>query len=322
MILVIRSEQPLRLGRMLVPLQRLAPSAGEIPQRGEPFLTKVLTKAEAYRELVDPQQWEEETAALRQLMLIDGEQTIEWKIQQVVLPADLPVSCLPLAAGWVVRECAGFSKQAFSPLAFIWLAERGVQQIGELTGRIDRVELGEGIALLQVAQNEVIPVVRERREHAVEHVDEGMMLLQANVDDSSPEWLGYVMEQLLRAGANDVCFFPITMKKSRPGVMLQVLCYQSQVEALKSILFQETTTFGLRYFPVACHRLARRFVTVSTSWGEVAVKLGYHRGRRVHVAPEYSACARLAEAAGVPLKQVYQQALQRAEEIAPLTLEK
>jgi uncharacterized protein (DUF111 family) len=104
------------------------------------------------------------------------------------------------------------------------------------------------------------------------------------------------------------------MKKSRPGTLLQVMCYQSEAEALKTILFTETTTFGIRSFPVACHRLARRFVTVDTQWGEVVVKLGYHRGCRVQVAPEYAVCAKLAEAAKIPLKQVYQQAISLAVE--------
>lgn len=94
--------------------------------------------------------------------------------------------------------------------------------------------------------------------------------------------------------------------------MVQVMCYASQLDAMKTLLFEETTTFGIRYFPVACHRLARRHVRVETSWGEVAVKLGYHRGQRVQVAPEYESCAAVARANGVSLKQVHQEALELA----------
>lgn len=162
-----------------------------------------------------------------------------------------------------------------------------------------------------------VPTANEQRDHREEHIDEAMYLLQANIDDSSPEWLGHTMEKLFQAGANDVIVFPVTMKKGRPGHMVQVMCYQSQLEIMKEILFRETTTFGIRYFPVSCHRLGRRFVNVKTKWGDVNVKIGYFHKERVQVSPEYADCVRVAGKSGVSLREVYLEAQQLARQVAP-----
>jgi hypothetical protein len=312
MTLLIRCEKPLRLQQLLSLWRRMHEPVGASDLIGE-RLERMMEEVQPYREWMSD--WEEEVAALHELLSLDAGAPLQ--IQTLVTPVSLPVQLLPMLAGWTVREREDVAASEFSPLALVWLRERGVRQICTMQGRVVRVESEDGLTLLQLEEMADVPVVRERRQHDVEHVDEGMVLLQANVDDSSPEWLSYVMEQLFCCGANDVSFLPMTMKKSRPGVMLQVLCYQSDLEAIKTVLFRETTTFGLRYFPVSVHRLARRFVTVDTPWGEVPVKLGYHRGERVQAAPEYAVCARLAEAAGIPLKQVYQHALQLALHTSP-----
>lgn len=140
-----------------------------------------------------------------------------------------------------------------------------------------------------------------------EHIDEQMMKVEVNLDDTPGEWLGYVMELLLEAGANDVFYTPIYMKKNRPGVLLQLLCSREKLEQMKEILFRETTTLGVRYYPLTVHRLERRFREVQTDWGTVAVKEGIHRGQVVQRAPEFEQCKAIAKANGVPLKKVYEQ---------------
>ncbi|NGQ96939.1 LarC family nickel insertion protein [Brevibacillus sp. SYP-B805] len=212
--------------------------------------------------------------------------------------------------------CGQAAERALSPLALLWLKAMGVRFLPAVPpGVVRRVAAGEGIAVLEIGHEGAVPRVREERRHGEEHIDEGMVMIQANLDDASPEWMAYAMERLLAAGANDVSFLPMTMKKSRPGMLLQVLCYQSDLEMMKSIVFTETTTFGLRYFPVAVHRLGRRFATVATRWGDVRVKIGFHRGERVQVSPEYEMCARLAKEAGVPLQTVYEEARRLAQEM-------
>ncbi|KOO42985.1 hypothetical protein AMD01_17795 [Priestia koreensis] len=143
--------------------------------------------------------------------------------------------------------------------------------------------------------------------HKEEHVDYDMLKLEVNLDDISGEWLGYVMDQLFEAGANDVFYTPIYMKKNRPGVMLQVLCSTQFLEEIERIVFQETTTLGVRYYGVNVHRLERSFYSVNTPWGEVAVKKGTYKGKVVQHAPEYEDCNNIARTHRVPLKHVYQE---------------
>ncbi len=317
MKLVIRTESPLRLKRLIRPLRRLGILDHQVQAQGMGIAERIIEQAQRYRHDCPQKQWEEEEAALMELAesFPIGEGRVELLVQCLPVPAGLPLPFLALLNGWVIKESSEWEVESFSPHAMLWLAQMGAVPLTTLHGRIQSIEYGEDLAVLawEEGSDELgIPIVREQKDHSEEHIDEGMLLMQVNLDDSSPEWLAYVMEQCLRAGANDVHFLPVTMKKSRPGTLLQVMCYQSAAEALKAILFSETSTFGIRSFPVACHRLARRFVTVDTQWGEVVVKLGYHRGRRVQVAPEYADCAKLAAAAHIPLKQVYQEAVQLA----------
>jgi uncharacterized protein (DUF111 family) len=148
-------------------------------------------------------------------------------------------------------------------------------------------------------------------EHNVEHVDEHMLLIQVNIDDMNPEMTTYISEMLFHAGANDVYWVPIIMKKGRPGMMLNVLAEHALLSKMEHIIFTETTTLGIRYIHATCHRLAREFVSVQTSWGPVQVKVGYYQGKRTQFAPEFKDCESLAKKNQIPLKLVYEQARQR-----------
>jgi uncharacterized protein (DUF111 family) len=143
--------------------------------------------------------------------------------------------------------------------------------------------------------------------HNNEHIDDEMIKMEVNLDDVSGEWLGYVMDLLFEAGANDVFYTPIYMKKNRPGVLLQLLSSRHKLDKMKEILFKETTTLGVRYYPLTVHRLERKFKIIETEWGPVTVKEGYHAGNLVQRAPEYEECKEIAKEHNVPLKQVYEQ---------------
>lgn len=138
-----------------------------------------------------------------------------------------------------------------------------------------------------------------------EHTDSEMIKIEVNLDDISGEWLGYVMDLLLDFGANDVYYTPIFMKKNRPGTLLQVLCPLEKLETIKEIIFKETTTLGIRYYPLSVHRLERSFSTVETKWGAVTVKKGIYLGEVVQWSPEYEDCKKIATLFNIPLKQVY-----------------
>lgn len=151
-------------------------------------------------------------------------------------------------------------------------------------------------------------------DHRSEHVDDNMILIQANLDDMNPEHCPYVTDQLFKHGANDAYWIPIIMKKGRPGLMLNVLVDRDKLSAMEEVIFTETSTLGLRYFQASCHRLGRTWQKVTTSWGEVSVKVGYYQGKPVQYAPEHEDCAEIARSNGVPLKMVYEEVRLRFEQ--------
>lgn len=133
--------------------------------------------------------------------------------------------------------------------------------------------------------------------------------LETNLDDCAPEILGATMELLLAAGALDVWFTPIQMKKHRPAAMLSVLCADADAEKLADVIFRETTAFGLRREAVVRLKLQRRFETVATEFGEVTLKLGLKGDAVVQAAPEFESCRAVAEKSGQPLRAIYEAAL-------------
>ncbi len=140
-------------------------------------------------------------------------------------------------------------------------------------------------------------------------------VLECNVDDMSPELVGSLYERLLSAGALDVFTTPVQMKKQRPGVLLTVLCSEDRRESLLEIIFTESTTFGVREYPVSRSTLEREVVPVKTPYGTVRVKVGRWKGRVVTRAPEYEDCVAAAEAHGAPVKVVYEVALKSLERL-------
>ncbi|MCY2995878.1 MAG: nickel pincer cofactor biosynthesis protein LarC [Planctomycetota bacterium] len=129
-------------------------------------------------------------------------------------------------------------------------------------------------------------------------------VLETNLDDISGEVIGYVSTLLLEAGALDVFTTPIQMKKNRPGVMLSVICQAVGIQTLEKVVFRETTTLGIRRWPVSRHKLQRRAQSVETPWGSIEGKLAFFDGG-VSFSPEYESCRQAAVAHNVPLKDVY-----------------
>lgn len=306
MYISIHSETPLWLHRLLPVWQRMMQEQTVAASQAD-LWQRINRQAEAYRRYYDESFWQQEQAALQAIMSSTSQQ-VNLAVTGLVVPLDTPGPVLELLTGYEVRQWIS-GKEPLSPFAVLWLKELGAVTNAH-TGIMAQVERSEEITLIRWQVSD--KVVAEQHAHGDEHIDEGMLMIQLNLDDCSPEFIAYVMDKLLKAGANDVNVVPMTMKKSRSGVMVQVLCYRSQLEQMKHILFTETTTFGLRYFPVTCHRLARTFQSVKTPWGEIEVKLGYFRGKLVQVAPEYDQCAKRAAEAGVPIKLVYQTAVQLA----------
>ena len=132
-----------------------------------------------------------------------------------------------------------------------------------------------------------------------------MLLIETNIDDMNPELYGYAQERLFEAGAADVWFVPIQMKKNRPGVLLSVLCPIEREEAIVGTLLRETSTLGVRVREVARHEAERETLEFESSLGPAAVKVKRLPGQAPVIAPEYEPCARLARERGLPLSEVY-----------------
>jgi pyridinium-3,5-bisthiocarboxylic acid mononucleotide nickel chelatase len=142
----------------------------------------------------------------------------------------------------------------------------------------------------------------------------GDVLLETNLDDLSPEFVPHVIESLLAAGAHDAWVTQVVMKKGRPGFVLSVLCPAIHRYHLLEILYRETTTLGVRWQPVERAILDRKWIEVDVDGHRVRVKLGVKSGDIVTASPEYEDARRVAEATGLPLKDVYAEALRRANE--------
>jgi uncharacterized protein (TIGR00299 family) protein len=138
---------------------------------------------------------------------------------------------------------------------------------------------------------------------------EEITVLEANIDDMSPQVFGYVMEQALSSGALDAFGIPVQMKKSRPGMLLTVLCRTEDSQRLTKLILSETTTLGVRIRRETRAALTRRHMCVSTKWGEVRMKLANLNGSISNYAPEYEDCSRIAKEQKVPLKTVMQEAI-------------
>ncbi len=140
---------------------------------------------------------------------------------------------------------------------------------------------------------------------AIEPARPAMLLIETNIDDMNPEIYGYVQERLFAAGAADVWFQPIQMKKNRPGVMLSVLCSADREDVIADVLLRETSTLGVRVSTVSRHEAQRESIEFESSLGPAAVKVKRLPGEPPRVAPEYEACRRIAEAREMPLAEVY-----------------
>ncbi|MEY2600369.1 MAG: hypothetical protein RLZZ142_2628 [Verrucomicrobiota bacterium] len=144
-----------------------------------------------------------------------------------------------------------------------------------------------------------------------------LLQVETNLDDATPETIGYVCERLREAGALDVWTAPIQMKKNRPAVLLALLCDPSQLAVCSEILFRESGAFGLRFHEVTRLKLRRDFVEVPTPHGTVTIKRGFQGDQLLQSVPEYEACKALARQSGVPLREIFEAAKQAAQTVSP-----
>jgi pyridinium-3,5-bisthiocarboxylic acid mononucleotide nickel chelatase len=142
---------------------------------------------------------------------------------------------------------------------------------------------------------------------------ETVRVLETQIDDLNPQAIGYIFDILFQAGAVEVFTQPIGMKKSRPGILLTVICHPDKLAECEEIIFRETTTLGIRHRSETRSILPREIQTVNTQYGPVGIKIArsnqIDRDEIINIQPEYADCARIAAEFQLPWREVHQLAL-------------
>ena len=148
------------------------------------------------------------------------------------------------------------------------------------------------------------PEIRNNPKAENQETKDTIIKMETNIDDCSGEVLGFVMERLMKAGARDVHYVPVFMKKNRPAWVLNVICKEEDIETLQNIIFEETTTIGIRYSRMERTILPRETRTLPTPWGEVQVKVCTLNGKE-QLYPEYESVAQLSREKEIPFTEIY-----------------
>jgi hypothetical protein len=244
-------------------------------------------------------------------------------------------SPLPLAAGLIESQHGVIPLPAPASLALLrgvpvygtalsaeLVTPTGAALITTLTGsfgpmppmKIERIGYGVGSRDLPDRPN-LLRLILGKRE-ADGHADQ-VLIMEANIDNMNPEFYDYLMKRLFSGGALDVACAPLQMKKNRPGIMLTVICHPEHKDGLAAIMFQESTTSGIRYYQAERIKLPRQVKKIRTPYGRLEVKILTCPDGSKTAAPEYEQCKLIAQKHRIPLKQVY---LEMASLLNPRTI--
>jgi len=215
----------------------------------------------------------------------------------VPAPATLEIlKNIPVKTGLV-------NKETTTPTGAAILAEVVNEFSDTLQGRI--IHTGYGVGHHDLDIPNVLRVLLAETDDSPQDVHSTM--IECNIDDMNPELYDYIMEQLLALGADDVFLTPIIMKKSRPAVTLSVLASAASEPGIVSFILHETTSLGLRKYPVRKEMLERKVVTIQIPAGTVRVKYAMMHGKPIRYKPEYDDCRQLALEKKIPLQDIYRQ---------------
>jgi len=236
----------------------------------------------------------------------------------IPLPAPATVLCL----SGVPTYDPGLAAELVTPTGACLVAAVAREFGGWPSFRPERVGLGAGTKEWPDRPNLLRVVLGTAASHDVSKQDTSFaatrtrgrhVVLEANIDDMTPEVAAYALQRALARGALDAWTTPIGMKKGRTALTLSVLCHTEDMDRLAQLLFSETTTLGLRHYPVDRIERLRRIERVQTPYGAIDVKVAMGDGLDEQAAPEYEACKQAAEAFGVPIRKVYAAALRAFE---------
>jgi hypothetical protein len=219
------------------------------------------------------------------------------------IPVPAPAT-LELLREWPVSFSASPGERC-TPTGAALLAALARPCDGETSGRIKGIGIGFGTREDDSGPPNLLRAVLLETPPRTEAID----VLETALDDMSPEWCGHLVDSLLGAGASDVLVDPVQMKKNRPGFRITILADAGRAEPLARILFENSTTLGVRYRRETRWVLPRRIEPVDTPLGTVRLKIAVHPGGREVAAPEFDDCRAIADAKGIPLPEVYRAAL-------------
>lgn len=175
------------------------------------------------------------------------------------------------------------------------------------------VGLGMGSGKKEFAKANVLRAYLIEEKHTANVAEDEILCLETNIDDTTGEALGFVLEELMRAGALDACYLPAFMKKNRPAYLLKVLCKEEKRMELEAIIFTHTTTIGIRRYPVQRTVLEREIVEVETAFGKARVKK-VRNGEMVFCYPEYEDVVKITRNSGRAFQEIYDLIRYAAEE--------
>lgn len=226
------------------------------------------------------------------------------------IPLPVPATLAILGARAVpISQCEETSEM-ITPTGAAILAEF-VESFGPMQHLVaEKVGISFGSRTLQTRPNMLRSIWGQTQSTSrtsatpLPYEEDTVELVQTNLDDTTAEVLGYVMERAFALGALDVWHTPIQMKKGRPAVEFSLLCHPAQLEDLVHLIFTETGSIGIRHTPFERFKLSRQTVEVQTEFGPLPVKVTRSATQTFHAKPEYEACRRLAIEKGIPLQQV------------------
>lgn len=227
------------------------------------------------------------------------------RCQHGLIPVPAPATLEIIRKGGIPTYSNGIQKELATPTGAAILAALAQEYGSQPEMEIQAIGYGAGLYdfeipnTLRLIVGEVLTPKRKRKS------EPGILLAETNVDDTTGEVLGYVMSRLLDAGALDVFFTPIYMKKCRPAVTLSFLCEEALLPELEKIVFEETSTIGIRTIPVQRTVMNRKTETVNTRYGAIRVKKSTY-GSITKTSGEFEDIKAAAQQNGVPIQTIYQ----------------
>jgi len=219
-----------------------------------------------------------------------------------IMPVPAPATALivtnvPVKTGLVQHE-------ATTPTGAAILVATVDEFTSEINFPITKTAYGIGQRDVSEVPNVLRVFLSDTLSAAADLKEESATMIECNIDDMNPERYEFIMEQLFEAGAADVWLTPILMKKSRPANKLSVLCSPEKVKKIKGIIFNHSTSIGLREYTIKKSILPRIEKTIQTKFGSITIKQSVFEGNIIHSKPEYEACKSIAKQYNISIEEV------------------